>query len=501
MGQFDLDAAIANKKKMGIEASFEKAQKNLEIEKEMKDLGLSVDEYKEFLEKRDSYQPTLYDVSLALDDFVVGEFFNRLALFSSFILAKIPAYIAGPSSSGKTVLMDAVSNCVMPSKVLKIAQASDKAIYEQKRDIEKCEYLLMPEINKINPLMIEILKDWGEHKESVYRRAGGIANRFEETVLPPRPFVFSKADESAAVEVPAELITRVVQLTVDSSQDQTKKVLDRKAQNIVNPFKIERVDMVQRAMLRYHVSSSPVYDMYINPMGPKLIDTIPTVFTSSRRDFDKYTANIEGISRFYHKERLHATVGDKQVQFIAPQDVAINQMIFGKVLVQSSLHCSDLDKLIIQVIKKEGKVQKSQIQTSLRKCSVNTTGKNISSRLGDLIDIGYVDETKEGSNKFYTVSDFYKEFIIKPDFREIIDFAKHTMTSIDELNPYADEYINKYCEDDTLFVIDPFTGNTVNILEYDFSASIDLDEGDTRMKTLDIIKEPIKKSVSLSDFM
>jgi len=501
MGQFDLDKLLQDKKKNGMNASFEKAQREKELEKRMQELGLNADEYKIFIEQKDSYRPTLYDISLVLDDFIVGEYFNRLALFVCLALSKISVYMAGPAASGKTALMDAAIDCIIPKDVLLISNASDKAIYEQLREITEASYIIMPEINKINPMMFEILKDWSEGKSSFYNRAGGIASHLAKTELPSKPFCFSKADESCNIEVPEELVSRIVVITVDSSQEQTKKVLARKAQNIADPFNIKHVDVVKKALLRYHIHASPTYSLYINPMGPELIETIPTIFTSSRRDFDKYTKCIEGISRFYHKDRLKAVIDGHEVQFISPQDVAINQMIMGKILVKSSLHCSDLDKLILQVVKTGGSITKSQVQTNLRKCSVNTTGKNIDSRLKDLIDIGYIDEVKEGSNKFYSVSDFYKEFILKPDFRKIVDAAKYQMLSNEKFRPYAEEYINRYCTDDKLFIIDPFTGVNINILEYDFSASVDMGEDDTRIKILDAAQETVKKPVSLADFV
>jgi len=471
-------------KKNNGQAQFAEVQRKREISEEMKELGLTEDEYTEFLKKRDSYKPTLYDATLMLDDVITGEISNRLALFTSWILSQNCHFIEGPSSSGKTAIMDAVIGLVMPSEVLRIDNASDKAIYDQRREIERATYIIMNEVNKINANMFEILKDWSEKKSSLYARAGGLGSNLEKIELPYRCFSFSKADESATVEVPQELIYRLVEITVDSSQEQTKKVLSRKAQNIEDPFSIKHVNTLERSLMRYHISTMPKNLIYVNPMGQKLIETIPTVFTSSRRDFDKYVNNINGIAKYYYKARMQVMIDGKEVQFITPADLALNQIVFGDILVKSSLHCSDLDKIILQVIKNGGSLDKKQIQINLRKCSINTTVKNINKRLDELVDVGYLESEKDNTKIFYSVSNFYKEFVINPDFRAIVDYAKQQMRENEKFKPYAEEYIKNYCEDDKLNIIDPFTGLVINILTYDYSSQLEIEMDDTRLKTV-----------------
>ncbi len=503
MGSFDLDKAIQDKKKTGMNASFEKVKKDRELELEMQALNLNSDEYKEFLEKRDSYKPTLYDVSLALDDHIVNEKLNRLALFTAFVMGNIPVYVSGSSSAGKSVLMEGMMHCLMPGDILILEGSSDKAIFDQVSQIKRAKYLIIREVNKINPMLFEILKSFGENKPFLYRRAGGLGSKLSEIEIPARVFCFSKADESSSIEIPTELLTRVVELVVDSSQEQTVQVLTRKAMDHENPFEIEHVDLVQRAMLRYYISTAPDYDLYINPMSTKLIDTIPTVFTSSRRDFSKYLRNIAACARFSYKDRIDATIQNKHVLFITPQDVFISALIFNKVLVQSSLRCSELEKLIIQVIKSKGSLSKQQVQSNLRTWSINSTIKTINYHLEHLADVGYLEVSKEGTQLFYTVSSFYDEFSMKMDFREIVDYCIETMRSIDYYKPYCEEYIQKYCTDDKLFVIDPFSGKLLNMLEYQFDSPLEVNDG-TRMKKVEVNEEcenKSKSSISLSDFM
>jgi len=497
----DLDDIFNVVKKKSVQAEVGEVQRKREIENMMKELNLSESEYEEFLEKRDDYKPNLYDVSLALDDHIVNEKLNRLALFTAFVMGNIPVYVSGGSASGKTILMEGMIHCLMPGDILILEGSSDKAIFDQVSQIKRAKYLIIREINKINPMLFEILKSMGENKPFIYRRSGGLGSKLSEIEIPPRCFVFSKADESSNIEIPAELLTRVIELVVDSSQEQTIQVLARKAMDHENPFDIERVDLVQRAMLRYYISMAPDYDLYINPMSTKLIDVIPTVFTSSRRDFSKYMRNIAACSRFSYKDRIDAIIQDKHVLFVSPQDVFINALIFNKVLVQSSLRCSELEKLIIQVIKSKGSLSKQQVQSNLRTWSINSTIKTINSHLEHLTDVGYLEASKEGNQLFYTVSSFYDEFSMKMDFREIVDYCIETMKSIDYYKPYCEEYIQRYCTDDKLFVIDPFSGKTLDMLQYQFDSPLEVNEG-TRMKADGKeVSNKNKNAVSLTDFM
>ena len=90
---------------------------------------------------------------------------------------------------------------------------------------------------------------------------------------------------------------------------------------------------------------------------------------------------------------------------------------------------------------------------------------------------------------------------MKMNFREIVDYCKETMRSVEYYKPYCEEYISRYCEDDKLFVIDPFSGKRINMLEYDFESPLEICDGD-RMKQLEI-EQPVGKSgcMSLNDWV
>lgn len=65
-----------------------------------------------------------------------------------------------------------------------------------------------------------------EGEEFVYERAQ-IQGGNKKLILPPRPFVVSRADESANdFDVGAEFRSRMVEISVDGSKEQTENVMN-----------------------------------------------------------------------------------------------------------------------------------------------------------------------------------------------------------------------------------------------------------------------------------
>jgi len=462
----------------------ELAKREIEEKREREALNLTKKEFDKFKNIREEYKPTLPDVNIILDDSVVGEHSTRMSLFCIFILSEKCSYVSGPSAGGKTQIMDACIDCLMPGCGLQIEGGSDKVIFEKKAEIEKAKYIEIPELNKINPMVVEILKSWGEGKPYTYERTK-IQGGYNPFTLPAKPFVFSRADESANdVVVIDELRSRLVETTVDGSQEQTENVMSRQADNYENPFDIEQTDELEKACLRYHISNLPDYDTYVNPAAGILKSYIPTVFTTARRDFPKYLDNCNGIARFYYKDRMTADINGQKTLFVTPEDVFLNHFVFGSSLIQSALRCSHNEKVMIQVLKKMGFANKSQLQQALRKHSINITLKVLNDHLTKLTDLGYLNVEKEGRNNIYNVSEFYDEFLIKPDFQQLVDYMCNIMRTVSHYQPYAEEYIERFCTPDKLVTQNPITGEHIDILNHDFSQPHEvIDTKSTRIST------------------
>ena len=447
-----------------------------EQEKEKELLRLSDEQFAEYLARRETYVPSLRDIDNMLDSKIVGERYNRLSVFTVFVLSKICVYISGDSGAGKTQLMDAVTSTLLPGHTCKVSQGSGKMIFTNKkaREMNKASYIVMPELNKVhnNLDLVEVLKTWGEGKDASYERSE-FGKNVDKVPLDCKPFIFSRATESAKIApVPGELMTRVAEFMVDSSKEQTSDVMDSIADDAEDPFTTVERDVIQEALIQYYVSNLNHDNMFMNPMAKILTNYVPKVFAASRRDFKRYLRNINGICNFHHPDRMYITKGDntKRVYIITPQDVFYNHIIFGQTLIRSAMRCNQIEKKIIKICSiSKGGFTKGQIQSALRSDSINTTLNNVENHLTELVNIGYLLAEKTGREYYYAVSDTYREFEAKPDMTELIEY---TIQSINH-NPHLsqsdkDKYIERYCQGAGLDVVHPFTGEIVNILTYEF---------------------------------
>lgn len=462
-------------------------------------LGLTEDEYVQFENEREGFRPELWDVNLLLDNYIVGEKFNRLSVFTLLILAGLPTYISGDSGAGKTQLMDANSKTVLPGEFLMMEQSSDKAIFDSQKQyqIKRAKYVAFPELNKIskNVAIVEVLKTWGEGKDARYDRS--IMGRSTQKIeLPCRPFIFSRATESAdTAPVPAELMTRVAEFTVDSSKSQTQSVMNRIAEDLESPWDIQQMDLVEQAKLRWYVSSLPNFGYYVNPAASCLVEYVPAMFAASRRDFKKYLQNINGITRFYNEDRITIEKNGKTAIFSTPLDIFYNHLIFGNTLIRSSMRCNEIEKHIIKIVENLSGGSKQEIQRELRECNINTTIANIETHLKSLTDIGYLMGERDGREMMYLITDFYKEFEIKPNFKNIVDYTIQSVSTNPHYSEISEEYIDRFCNKDKILAVNPFDGETVNIFTYQFDAvnDVKIDVDKTRI--------PVKrKQVGLGDY-
>lgn len=437
----------------------------------MEGLNLNSDEFEIFKLERDIYTPTLYDVHKFLDETVVGEYETRMSIFSTFILSKISTFVSGLSAGGKTTVLDAVCDTLMPEDSLVINDQSDKAIFGMQREIERASHITFLELNKVNPMIIEIVKSFAEGKVYDYSRAQVMrGNNVEKITLQPRAVAFTRADESAAqFPIGAELMSRMVELCVDGSEEQTIDILNKKADVFSNPFEQTALNNIQRANLKYHISNIPEYTHIINVSAASLIKFIPTTFVTSRRDFVKYINNIDGITRFHYKDRIDVNIQGVRVLFSTPEDIFLNHLIFGENLIASAIRCSELEKNIISILPGNG-ANKSQIQSALRNNTINLTLTTVETHLKSLVDIGYLTVELQGRNNIYSVSDFYKSFDVQLDMQYIVDKTIENIKSASVYNDISDEYINRFCNKDAMIIQHPFSASKINMLNYEFNS-------------------------------
>ena len=437
------------------------------------------------------YYPELYEIHEILDQKIVGEYEARMSLFTNWYLSCQNILMSGSRSSGKTWISDHIRKYFIGEKCYTITSGSEKSAWGQAEAITKSSHILILELNQIPKEFIEVLKQWGEGKEAEYRVtvvAGGVRT-FKSYKLPPKPYVFCVADEEG-LKKDEQLWSRLTVIRTDDSMLQNKKVLEEQARvaTVRKNVKIVDEELIQKILL--HLESMPdFYETRFNHPAAKIfIDSIPHFFTDCRRDFPKYLANVAGICRFYYKDRMSLKEGEETTFLITPQDMVLNHLIYGNILVESSLKCNNLQRKMIDIMKQlDYSMTAKELQKQLRINGVNVSTYMVSRHLKELSEVGYLDADKSSDNKTntYTRSGMLDEFELDIDWKKVV--SEILVVIKKEFPEQFEEYKKRFCVNPT--ITHPFTGETINILTHDFS-----------LKTKDKLKvsnvPTLKKSMS-----
>lgn len=410
-------------------------------------------------------RPSLYDVYNFLTLDVVREDQVKMSLFTNWLLSSKCVLLEGASSSGKTTVMDAVAK-IIGEKCFKIAGSSDTAPYYMYEKINEASHIYIPELNKVNDTVVEILKDWGEGKASkrdVTVKKGGHFETEEFKVF-QKPFIFARADENPIV-IPDELLNRVTVMVCDPSMGQTNAVLDRQAEMAERPMTWAKgYETPKFVDLEYHIRTLPIFKHYIHPAAGYFKDIMPIIFPTARRDFPRYLINTYGITRFHHHERVNRkvpTVGT--VSMVAPYDMWANHIIYGEILLASSLRCTKNEELVLSVVAQHEPIGYSDIQKYLSAQEYNLTLGTVKRHVKSLQEAGYLYWGKDGNKNVFFVSPELGNFEAKIVWSNVHGYIMENITT-----QVSEDMVDEYCElfmDNKWEFQHPFTGEIIDVLE------------------------------------
>jgi len=412
------------------------------------------------------FKPNLYDVHKILETTVVGEHQTRLAIFSNWVLAEKYIMISGGSRSGKSWIKNAIIELIK-ERVYSIKQGSAKSGWRDAQEIQKASYIDIPELNQIPLDMLEVLKSWGEQKDAQYQVVDTLTRGMTKYNLPYRPFVFCMADENS-LKVPEELRYRLTEIRLSSDKIQNRMVLKHQAMLALLPENPKKIQDEEFNRMKDHLKYMPSFteNTFKHPASEILVDAIPDRFADCRTAFPIYLDNTYGIQRFYWKESIKGVIGKqkKPVWFVSPQSMWLNHVIFGNILINSSLKCTDLQKRILEIAQKyNAPFDRKYMQKEVHKMGIDLSSQMIVKHLDKMVEIGYLDKQAMGTT--WEVSDFFENFKFTINWKKVIETSVKNMKKY--YPDYADEYIRLYCNNPTC--VHPFTGETVNIVSYDLS--------------------------------
>jgi len=398
-------------------------------------------------------------------------------------------------NSGKSLLMKTV--CTYAKNPGEITAASEKADYRD-TNLNEYSHFIIPEINKISDAFLEVLKDIGEGEKSTYKVLDAYKMPTTYTI-DPKPFISSIADENPG-KLGDELISRLTVIRTDSSLDQNKSVIQYKLLRAQNPFLKKQISQVEVKSFQDYVKSLPDIKefTFIYLPGQSVIKAIPPFFTDSRRDIDKYLENTYGISLFHLHDRMVVKQRKKKLLLVTPSDAWYNHVIFNDVLVQSSLKCSGIEKIILELlaslVDSEGKyisLSPKEIHTALVKKGFTPNLPTIKKYCKNLYSNGYLIQDEEKKPFRYESSGFLKDFVAHINWKEVVEECKRSVQN--QFNKeVADEYIKRYCgEDGKILVKHPFTGKEINLLEFKEEAFVEK-EIIENIRTKETKKKPVE---------
>lgn len=431
-----------------------------------------------------SLRPTLSDVNDILGTVVVGEEEARMSLFVNWILARKYVMLSGASRSGKTFLKDAVKDYFLGDMCHQISSGSEKSGWYDMEEIQKAQFIDVQELNQIPKEMLEVLKLWGESKAAKYRVVShSMATGKKENVtyeLPYRPFVFAIADENN-FDIPKELRYRLIEIRTDSSEEQNRRIIERQARISKNPRNQRELDTDKLEAIRQHIRTLPSFSkfFYINPAADTIARMTPSKFTDSRTAHPIFVDNVAGIQRFYWKSSLIVTDKryKKPLMFISPQSMMQSLIIEGRIFINSSLKCNDIQREILEVIMQVNSiVDKKYVIKKLKERGINISSTMALKHLQALCDMTYLDELEHGNTKQYELNEGFLHHTLSISGKEVVEECVKTMK--EEFPEYLDAYKEAYLKDPTF--IHPNTGERIDVHRFDSKTGLSKPQGPKR---------------------
>ena len=244
-------------------------------------------------------KPTLLDLAAAAMESLghVGEErVKRLAylIATSRLLGKpLSALLLAPSGTGKSAVLDAVSALMPPESVVTLARLTPMALFYSGPDALRHRLVVVDEFEGQAEAAhsVRVLQSRGELRQSVT-----IKGRAEEVVARGPVAVMSGTTLS---EIDAQNTSRCVELALDDSLEQTKRIQAAQAASW-SGAKRKPVDMQAWQDMQRVLGETTPMDVIV-PFAPKL--TFPSRTAADRRSSAKLLGLVAAHGLLYSRQR------------------------------------------------------------------------------------------------------------------------------------------------------------------------------------------------------
>lgn len=427
--------------------------------------------------------PTLHEVlSLMQDSGLVGE--ERTVL--TLVLAMVRGHLivmTGPARGGKDACVDAAEEAYNVDEMVYRwpVDDSETAAYYNRDEINQYPVHRFPDLARLEDHHEKILKAFGEGRNAERNRtdimaeqAGGEA--VEDQILEcPKTVIAFIASDNKQIDLDdyPELRNRALTLSVDASEEQTRRVNRQKALERAGQNE-RRVDPIRKTEIQQYHNSIPV-DYWtsagreiVNPAAINIHDQepIPEKFPEARQDFERLLEFMETVALYHYGERLVAEYDGTERLYVAPIDIWEAMSVVGNKMVMSALNLTKEDRAILELLNNSNEeLTKAEIQQALRAQGYHIADDEVRSSLDSMRTKGYVRVHQDNVNT-YTFNEFgqvvYHDAGI--DYEDVVGAASEEIYKIAP-DDAADLYVEQFCSGTGTIATDPFTGEAVDITE------------------------------------
>lgn len=291
-----------------------------------------------------------------------GKLLGYLGTVSRLLEAPLGMLIVSRSGAGKTALQDALCSLVPEESLVKYTRLTGQALFYQEREGLKYKVLAIEEEDGMQQALYSIRTLASSQRLAVATtrsdpKTGKL--KTDEYVVEGPVFILISTTKPDALD--AETRSRFIILTIDESQEQTRKIMEARK----NAYTLDgRLKSLERRdfLTRYRNMQRLLKPLeVVNEYAPYL--DYPFDRLQMRREFGKYMTLINTIALLHQHQRPLKTVslGGRRAEYIEAQveDIALaNELVlefFPNALDELAPHTRRLSDEIVKLIaKKDG---------------------------------------------------------------------------------------------------------------------------------------------------
>lgn len=379
--------------------------KNCELRREMLKQKLEEERkaVKSIIEKLGDVD-LLVEVKKILDEYVEGEDELKVLLYL-LLLTKQNVILKGEYASGKNTIADAVINLFPSDMVFTISSYTQKILRWISSETVPILYLkeLPPEVlgraGQLRDFTFDLKLVMSDKVLEVAYVGRGEDGEFETKTKKIK--VESVLQTTPALDMPEDYKSRVWILSTDPSEEQTMRVLlkkarERKVIKKTNNFNLEEIRKLNKFLFSLDV---PV----VIPFAETIARHIKIKSTKMRREIDRLFDLISAIAKVRFANRVWKTKDGDFIIVAEIEDFMLSRLLFEEYI---RLSVFDMEKRFTEAIRVFNKISKERGQVTLTEFAreMKTTKKKAKEILDILVDRGLVEHLEDNDETYATLS-------------------------------------------------------------------------------------------------